>query len=132
MPYSRNFALLASGTTSSSAPTSLSDAALGGAIPGSGSVDEVHILVQNTAGTGALTIVLKVWGFNPELTRWFDLGSLNGGAPITPSKADTVSFGQGLQGMSAYSRLYLEIVGALGGSASPAYKVDGIAVQKTR
>lgn len=132
MPYSRNFNLLPSGSTASAAPANLADESLGAAIPGSGAVDEVHVLVQNTAGTGALTISLKLWGYNPELDRWLDLGMLNAGAPITPSKTDTVSWAQGVQGMSAYSRLYIEIVGALGGGASPAYKVDGVAIQKAR
>lgn len=132
MPYQRNFALLPSGTTASAAPATLTDATLGAAIPGSGSVDEVSIFVRNTAGTGALTASLVLWGFNPELARWFSLGGLNGGATIGTAKTDTIAFAQGVQGMSSFSRLYVEIVGALGGAASPAIQVDGIAVQKTR
>lgn len=130
MPYSRNFALLASGTTASAAPATLTDESLGAAIPGGGAVDEVHVLVQSTAGSGTMTATLKLWGFNPELGRWFDLGSLNGSSPIEESKSDVLSWSQVVQGMSAYSRLYVQIV-ALGGT-NTAIKVDGIAIQKAR
>lgn len=130
MPYSRNFALLASGTTASAAPATLTDATLGAAIPMGGAANEVTICVQSTAGSGVMTATLKVWGFQPELGRWFDLGQMNGGSPLEESKADTLSWAQVLQGACAFSRLYIEIV-ALGGT-NTAIKVDGVAVNQAR
>lgn len=75
-----------------------------------------------------MTALLKLWGFNAELGRWYDLGYLNGGTPIGESKSDVLESAFGVMGLSAFNRLYCEIVGALGGT-STAIKVDGIAIQ---
>lgn len=131
MPYSRNFALLASGTTTSTAPATLTDATLGAQIPMSGTLEELHVFVQSTAGSGVMTATLKLWGFNAELGRWFDLGLMNGGSPIEESKADTLSWSQAVASPNAFTRLYVEIVGALGGAAT-AIKVDGLSIVKVR
>lgn len=110
----RNIALL-TGATSSAAP-SVTSATAGVAMPFS--CDQCSILVHSTAGSGTMTATLRIWGFNPEVGRWYDLGALNSGSAIAEvSTADTIAYAESLVGLRAFNRLHCEIT-SLGGTAT--------------
>lgn len=108
---------LLSGATASTGPSSLTSSTLGVALPYL--CDQAIILVHSTAGSGVMTAVVRLWGFNTELGRWYDLGPLNGGNAIAETTvADSIAYAEGIAGLRPFSRLYAEIVGALGGTAT--------------
>ncbi len=112
---------LLTAATSSTGPA-VTNAALGAAIGtpnGAFLCDQAVVLVKSTAGSGAMTASLRLWGFQSDDGRWYDLGPLNAGTPIAETTiADTISYAEGVAGLRAFTRLYCEIVGALGGAAT--------------
>lgn len=118
--YGDRVITLLTNVTASAAPT-VSDAfpgTQGTALPFN-PCDQAVVCVQSTAGSGVMTAIVRLWGYQPELARWFDLGPLAGGSTINEvSTADIISYAQGMAGLRAFSRLYAEITGALGGAAT--------------
>lgn len=111
----KNISLLTAAAVS--APPSVTLATAGTAVPFA--CDQAIILVTNPAGTGTVTASLRLWGFNVEKGRWYDLGPLNGGAAIPESTtSDLIAYAEGIAGLRPFARLYCEIVGALGGAGT--------------
>lgn len=105
---------LLTAATASAAP-SIADQTVGADIPFT--CDQAVILVKSTAGSGTMTATLRLWAYQTEDDRWYDLGPLNGGSAIAEvSTADTISYAEGVAGLAAFDRLYCEITGALGGT----------------
>lgn len=105
---SRLVTLLSTTTTTVAAPATIDDEALGQPLPYS--VDQAVILVKSTAGSNTMTVGVRIWGFCPEADRWYDLGPLNGGSSIAEtSKSDVISYAEGIAGLRAFTRLYVEV-----------------------
>lgn len=117
----RNINLL-TGATASAVPSSLTDATLGVALPFS--CDQAVICVRSTAGSDVMDALLILWGYQPELGRWYSLGALNDGDAIPEDATDVIAHAEGVAGLRAFSRLYCQI-SALGGTAT-AITVDAI------
>lgn len=111
------------GATSSAAPN-LTDATIGAAI--GNTCDQAVICVRSTAGTGDLTADLVLWGYQPELARWYSLGELSTD-PLAEDATDAIARAIGISGLRAFTRLYCQIV-ALGGT-STAVTVDAICIK---
>lgn len=108
---------LLTAATTSGVPASLTASTGGVALPYC--TDQAIILIHSTAGTGTLTATVRIWGFQKEVSRWYDLGPLNAGSPIGEiTGADVIAYAEGIAGLRPFSHLYAEIVGALGGTAT--------------
>jgi hypothetical protein len=122
--------LLAAGTTASPAPPSMTDATLGASMPFA--ADQVTILLRSTAGTGALTASVRLWGFCVVANRWYNMGLLNAGVLIAEADTDLLSHVETVAGLRRFIRLYAEVDAALGGAAAAievlAYPVRASAV----
>jgi hypothetical protein len=77
--------------------------------------DRVRVGVKHTAGTGTMTVTLRVWGRAGEI--WFRLKDLNASsaAPhtavaIPETSADAIQYSEVVEGVSGCDRMYLEIL----------------------
>ena len=105
---SRRVTLVTSSTTTIAAPATINDETLGQPLPWV--CDQATIHVYSTAGSGTMTVTVRLWGYQVELDRWFDLGPLNAGNAIPEtSKADTISYAEGVMGLRTFDRVYAEI-----------------------
>jgi hypothetical protein len=114
---SKYMTLLASGSTSSAAPTR-TDATLGVEMPYT--ADQVLILVRNTdvaAGT-TKTATIRIWGYESNAARWYAIGVLNGGSPIGEGESDELNYTELLVGVRPFIRLYAQITTTLGGAGT--------------
>ena len=106
--------LLTAVTAANGAP-SIASEAVGTALPFH--TDQATLFVRSTAGSGVMTVTVRLWGFNLELDRWFDLGLLNGGVAIGECQADQISYAEGVMGLRGFDRLYAEVT-AIAGTAT--------------
>ena len=84
--------------------------------------DKIRVGVKSTAGSGTMTVTLRVWGRAGAI--WFRLKDLNASstAPhtavaIPETSADAIQYSEEVSGVSGCDRLYLEIV-AIAGTAT--------------
>jgi hypothetical protein len=82
------------------------------------------ILVRSSAGTGTMTVTLRMWGYSPLTANWHPLGTnatmasrgvLNQGNAITEDGSDILTHAETVTGLAAFTRIYLEIT-AIGGT----------------
>lgn len=81
------------------------------------------VTVYSTAGSGTMTVTVRMWGYKANAGKWFPLGSsttesdrgvLNGGA-IDEDGADNIVHAELVQGLSGFDRIDAQIV-AIGGT----------------
>lgn len=85
------------------------------------------ILVKSTAGSGTMTVTLRVWGYSNLTSAWHPLGSdattvanrgvLNEEGAIAEDGADNLVHAEPISGLGAFTRIYLEIT-AIGGTST--------------
>lgn len=124
--FNHTIELLASATATNSPPSGatagldVGDLYLNGEKP-----DVVSLLIFSTAGSDAMTVTCRIWGYNAAATTWFPLGVgtaagkgvLNGGAAIAETEADKIAHAEPLDLPLHFTRLYLEIT-AIGGTST--------------
>ena len=91
--------------------------------------DDATLAVWNTAGTGAQSVTLRMWGYSIRLGKWFPLGvqtstvdntqkgTVNNGNAITNPDATLTNFlshSELFQGYRDYDRLYLQVLAISG------------------
>lgn len=116
--------LLASATAANGVPSGASaglatnEIRIGGKVP-----DKIRVGVNSTAGSGTMTVTLRVWG--RAGTVWFRLKDLNASsaAPhtavaIPETGTDSIQYSEIVEGVSVCDRLYLEIVAIAGTSTA--------------
>lgn len=92
------------------------------------------IHVQSTAGSGTMTVTLRLWGYSAATSTWIPLGSnatmatrgvLNQGNAITEDGTDNLCHAEPVTGLGSFTRVYLEVV-AIGGTSTAvsAYLVE--------
>ena len=88
--------------------------------------DRAMVLVASTAGSGTMTVTIKLWGYSPVSATWHPLGTnataatkgiINEGNSIGETGTDTIAHAEIVQGLSAFSRVYAEVT-ASGGTAT--------------
>lgn len=84
--------------------------------------DKIRVGCVSTAGSGTMTVTLRVWG--RAGTLWFRLKDLNASsaAPhtavaIPETSADSIKYSEEVSGVSGCDRLFLEVV-AIAGTAT--------------
>jgi hypothetical protein len=88
--------------------------------------DQAVLLVRSVLGSGTMTATIRLWGYFPSTQRWYALGTgtnqgyVNGGAAISEisTAADRIAQAEGVAGLRRCSRIYAEIIGVLGGTAT--------------
>lgn len=91
--------------------------------------DSGVISLQSTAGSATMTFQGRIWVMEPLTNKWHPMGIgnatdpvakrgyLNDGNTIAEDGADTITHTQPVQGLSAFSRIYLEVV-SIGGTST--------------
>ena len=73
-----------------------------------------------------MTVTLKLWGHSPLSDTWHPIGTnsdstkrgmLNEGNAITENATDIITHAEIVQGISAFTRVYVEVT-AIGGTAT--------------
>lgn len=84
--------------------------------------DKIRVGANSTAGSGTMTVTLRVWGRAGAI--WFRLKDLNASsaAPhtavaIPETSTDSIKYSEEVSGIAGCDRLYLEIV-AIAGTAT--------------
>jgi len=99
--------------------------------PRSGTTDlnsednEYMIAVRSTAGSGAMTCKVGVWGYVAELDLWFRFAVLNKAADGSPQDIaetsvagdDKIYYAERILGVRHFDRLYVELI-AIGGAST--------------
>ena len=84
------------------------------------------VLVKSTAGSGTMTVTIRLWGYNPTTAKWHPLGSstteadrgkLNNQSAIDEDNADELVHAEPISGLGTFSRLYAEVT-AIGGTST--------------
>lgn len=84
------------------------------------------IVVKNTAGSGTMTVTLRLWGYNAQSATWHPLGSdateslrgvLNAKSAIDEDGSDVITHAEPVTGLAAFVRVYLEVT-AISGTAT--------------
>jgi hypothetical protein len=86
------------------------------------------IFIASTAGSGTMTVTLRLWGYDATANAWAPLGTgtaalkgiLNGGVAIAEDStigADVLRHTEVVGSLWAFDRIYLEIT-AIGGTAT--------------
>lgn len=92
-----------------------------------------EIQVKSTAGSGTMSVTLRVWGYGRWTRAWHPLGSnsteasrgvLNNASAIDEDGSDNLTHTEPLVGLSGFTRIYLEITAISGtNTAVSAYLV---------
>jgi hypothetical protein len=127
--------LLTAATATNSAPSAATD---GVALPHL--TDYATALVHSTAGSGTMTVTLKLWGYNSATAKWYPLGTnataaskglLNEANAIAETGTDSIRHAELVRGLRSFQRVYFEIT-AIGGSSTAVtavldcIKADGV------
>lgn len=90
----------------------------GGRIP-----DKIRVGVKSTAGSGTMTVTLRVWQRSGAI--WFRAKDLNASATapstavaIAETSADAIQYSEEVCGLAGADRIYLEIVAIAGTSTA--------------
>jgi len=85
--------------------------------------DKATVFVESTAGSGTMTVTIKLWGYNSVRALWAPLGTdpdkgvINGGSAIAEEEADTLQHMEILEGLSNIDRIYAEVT-TIGGTST--------------
>lgn len=119
--------LLTAATATNGAPTAATDGfELKGSFERAKPGDDAIIFVHSTAGSGTMTVTLKLWGYSKVAAEWAplgvdstdaDRGKLNDGNAIGEVIANSLEHSEIVQGLRHFDRVYLEVA-AIGGTAT--------------
>lgn len=73
-----------------------------------------HVLYVDFAGTGALSVTLKLWGYSEQRAKWYPMGTVNDASAITATTSGT--FAEVLYSVKHFDRVYLEVTAISGTS----------------
>lgn len=89
-------------------------------------VDSAVLQVASTAGSGTMTVTLKLWGYSSVTGGWHPFGThatdatrgiINEGNAIGEVATDLLRHAEMVAGLTAFERIYLEVT-AIGGTAT--------------
>jgi hypothetical protein len=85
------------------------------------------IVVESTAGSGTMTVTLRLWCYSASSGSWVPLGSdateslrgvLNAKSAIDEDGADTLAHTESVSGLGGFSRIYCEVTAISGTSTA--------------
>jgi len=100
--------------------------------------DRGLFMLKSTAGSGTMTVTIKLWGYNPTLATWAPLGVhataatkgiLNGGNAIGETGTDLIAHMEEIFGLMRVSRVYAEVFAIGGTSTAVSAWLDCVPVQ---
>lgn len=120
-----NLKILTAATATNSAPTLATDGFdLRTFAPAAG--DDFVLALKSTAGSGTMTVTIKIWLYNAVAARWMpagtdatdaDRGKMNEGNAIGEVTTDLLQHTERIEGLRHFDRIYAEIT-AIGGTAT--------------
>lgn len=123
----RKGTLLSAATATNGQPSAASD---GIELPSG--AHRAALLLDSTAGSGTMTVTVRIWGYEPKTAKWYPLsigadssagdttntaGWMNGGNAIVEIDADELRHFEAIEDLGHFSRLYAQVV-AIGGTAT--------------
>lgn len=128
--------LLSGATAGTSAPSAATDGyALRKPTPGTSYYWDGRnvglVSVYSTAGSGTMTVTIRLWGYKAASGKWFPLGSsstesnrgvLNTESAIDEDGADSLVHAELVQGLAAFDRIAAQVTNI--GGTSTAVNVD--------
>lgn len=117
-PDAKMIELLASAVAANSAPSGAAGIEanavkqLLGFIP-----KKLRVAVKSTAGSGTMTVTLKLW-MRLGAVGWVVAEALNGGSAIAETGADSIGYSDEFDTLEGADRFYLEIVAIAGTSTA--------------
>lgn len=75
--------------------------------------DTMRVGIKSTAGSGTMTVTLKLW-MKLGAAGWFVAKALNGGSAIAETGTDTIGYSEEVSTLGAADRYYLEVVSIAG------------------
>lgn len=81
--------------------------------------NELVVGVLSTAGSGAMTATVEVWGYVKDLGKWFKFQALNGGNAIPIQDTARVSYGERVLGFRHFDWIYVRVTAVAG--TTPSY-----------
>ncbi len=107
--------LTGGGVGTQAAPT-LTNAALGVAIPHTSEMGLALVRNVDTATGTTKTATTTIWGFSVVTNRWYKLKALNGGSAIAETTSDAINYSETFTSLRGFTRLYCEQ--AVGGAGT--------------
>jgi hypothetical protein len=86
-----------------------------------------NVVVKSTAGSGVMTVTLRLWCYSASSAAWHPLGSdateslrgvLNAKSAIDEDGADTITHAEPVTGLKGFSRIYCEVTAISGTSTA--------------
>lgn len=105
-------ATAANGAPSGTAGVSANDLRRYGSNP-----KKFRVAVKSTAGSGTMTVTLKIWQRLAGI-GWVVTGALNAGAAIAETGTDTIGYSEAVDAVEGADRYYLEIAAIAGTSTA--------------
>lgn len=90
------------------------------------------LLLDSTAGSGTMTVTIRIWGYEPETGKWYPLsvgaasaegdtaneaGWMNAGNPIVEIDTNELRHYEVIEDLGHFERIYAQVV-AIGGTAT--------------
>ena len=127
-PRTRSFKLLEAATATNGVPSlvthgyAVNDYLKGRIAPGEGS-----IMIRSTAGSGAMDVTIRIWGYTAALAVWTPLGThatatskgvINEGNAMGEPTTDVLRHAEPIYQFGDFDRLYAEVVSINGTSTA--------------
>lgn len=74
--------------------------------------------IKSTAGSGVMTVTVRVWGYSTDQATWYAYKNLNAGAAIAETGNDTINYAEACDGLGHFDRVYVEVVALAGTTPS--------------
>ena len=126
---------LLSGATATNSPPTAGSATAGFDLTGMGALGQSHrperdttsaIVVKSTAGSGTMTVTLRLWVYSSAISEWMPYGThataaskgvLNEANAIGEVNLNSIVHAELVNGLHHFDRVYLEVT-AIGGTAT--------------
>ncbi len=124
MAFANNPVQVLTAATATNSPPTLGSATVG--FPIHQPCDRATFVLKSTAGSGTMTVTVKLWGYFPAMAEWAPLGVhataatkgvLNDGNAIAETTTDGIQHAEEIFGLMRCSRIYAEIT-AIGGTST--------------
>ena len=95
--------------------------------------DSGKIFILSTAGSGDMSVSISLWGWDPGIEAWFDMGPLNKGDEIDESGDDLIAHVEPVYGLTGITRAALQVTAIAGtGTTVDAWIGREVAEQRRR
>lgn len=88
--------------------------------------EDALLTLRSTAGSGTMTVNVRLWGYEADSAKWFPLGvgadstkgTIDSGTDIAETSANQISHAEIISGLRHFDRIYAEITAITGTSTA--------------